>query len=221
LDIVPAFANEAQATLDSLRNMRAQDRRLTIMLTGYIQTGQIVSSLISNFQDFNNSIDHAGALPTFSYLTEGSRAGLENPTLIQAVGQFSAIFDAESNLRKSLEDRRPAIALLEAAIGLIQKVSDCPRVKGTVGKKVTTARLDRLDPGVPVVGYATDQVEHGIPLLDAVDLRTGAPAVVVTGASIKTAEPSAFPRRNLPCPCGSGQKYRHCHGKFDGVAIRK
>lgn len=21
--------------------------------------------------------------------------------------------------------------------------------------------------------------------------------------------------RNAPCPCGSGKKYKHCHGKFD------
>ena len=27
------------------------------------------------------------------------------------------------------------------------------------------------------------------------------------------AQPEAKPSRNSPCPCGSGRKYKHCHGK--------
>ena len=39
--------------------------------------------------------------------------------------------------------------------------------------------------------------------------REAAPAV--SGAS----DPAAWANtpRNAPCPCGSGQKYKHCHGK--------
>jgi preprotein translocase subunit SecA len=36
-------------------------------------------------------------------------------------------------------------------------------------------------------------------------------------ARIDPANPSTWGKvpRNAPCPCGSGKKYKHCHGKFD------
>jgi preprotein translocase subunit SecA len=48
---------------------------------------------------------------------------------------------------------------------------------------------------------------------------TGEAAVVAAGAGVGTAAAAAtaaMPRvgRNDPCPCGSGKKYKHCHGKL-------
>ncbi|KAB2847671.1 MAG: preprotein translocase subunit SecA [Hyphomicrobiaceae bacterium] len=36
-------------------------------------------------------------------------------------------------------------------------------------------------------------------------------------AGVNPADPSTWGKvsRNAPCPCGSGKKYKHCHGKFD------
>ncbi len=34
-------------------------------------------------------------------------------------------------------------------------------------------------------------------------------------AAPKNAEPAQKMSRNSPCPCGSGRKYKHCHGKHD------
>jgi hypothetical protein len=31
---------------------------------------------------------------------------------------------------------------------------------------------------------------------------------------IQTVSPKAPVRRNAPCPCGSGKRYKHCHGAF-------
>ncbi len=43
-------------------------------------------------------------------------------------------------------------------------------------------------------------------------LRTNAPAMAGKGAKpIKSSSPDAI-GRNDPCPCGSGKKYKHCHG---------
>jgi preprotein translocase subunit SecA len=46
-----------------------------------------------------------------------------------------------------------------------------------------------------------------------------APAAVAAGAASATpnpADPSTWGKvqRNAPCPCGSGKKYKHCHGTF-------
>jgi hypothetical protein len=39
--------------------------------------------------------------------------------------------------------------------------------------------------------------------------------VIFAGASMIEAQPGGMPKvgRNKPCPCGSGQKYKKCHGK--------
>ena len=34
-----------------------------------------------------------------------------------------------------------------------------------------------------------------------------------TGAKTATADPYAGVGRNAPCPCGSGKKYKMCHGR--------
>ena len=37
-----------------------------------------------------------------------------------------------------------------------------------------------------------------------------------TAAAIDPADPATWGKvqRNAPCPCGSGKKYKHCHGAF-------
>jgi preprotein translocase subunit SecA len=44
----------------------------------------------------------------------------------------------------------------------------------------------------------------------------GRQAAAAAGAGAGRAAPGVDPRtpRNAPCPCGSGKKYKHCHGKF-------
>ena len=102
--------------------------------------------------------------PAFSYLTEGSRIDVQNPTCVQAIGQFGALTAKdEGEVRALLERRPPPNAVLQKAIWWVQNVSDRPKTKGTVGKRITTARLMRSDPSTPVVGYASDTIETAIP----------------------------------------------------------
>jgi preprotein translocase subunit SecA len=41
------------------------------------------------------------------------------------------------------------------------------------------------------------------------------PARPVVNPGVDPADPSTWHRtaRNAPCPCGSGKKYKHCHGR--------
>lgn len=216
-DIVIAFSDEATAYFrDYLKAVSAADRRLTIMFVGYLETGQIACSLISNFQDWE-VVDHPEAQLAFSYLTEVSRIGVENPTYVQAIGQFGALTEKdEGEVRALLERRPPPNAVLQKAISWVQNVSGRLKAGGTVGKRITTARLIRSEPNEPVVGYASDTVETTMPLLDQVDLRTGAPRAFMVEGVLSTTVPFIYPRqhRNAPCSCGSGKKYRHCHGRI-------
>jgi preprotein translocase subunit SecA len=41
-----------------------------------------------------------------------------------------------------------------------------------------------------------------------------AEAVGAGGAAAAVAAPWAKTPRNALCPCGSGKKYKHCHGRY-------
>jgi len=64
----------------------------------------------------------------------------------------------------------------------------------------------RINPAM----LATFPLVHALSLKD--DLATGLPPVIerVTGTIRKH---GYFPKRNEPCPCGSGKKYKRCHGR--------
>lgn len=217
-EIVEAFAEVAtrhfQSTSD-IRGLPAASRRLTVMFTGYRNDGHVVSALITNFQYLANFTNNSTANGVFTSYTDASVVpAVENPTIIQVVGQSGAFTrEDESQLRLMLEARAPAEAIRQKAIAIVQDVSDRPACSGTVGKRLSTARLNRVDPLAPVVGYSSDVVESGMPLIDQVNLCTGAPKFVIADCQINAPSPVVFPRvhRNAPCPCGSGKKYRHCH----------
>jgi hypothetical protein len=80
-------------------------RILTVMLTGYSFSGQVLSALVSNFQDFTEFIDYPVAQPTFSVHCEVSSApASQNPTMIQAIGAFGAMTKAdEEELRVCID----------------------------------------------------------------------------------------------------------------------
>ena len=220
-DLVRYFADISTrffARSKFLQRLSPNARRLTVMFTGYRADGHILNSLISNFQGFGTYMDNAEAHPAFTFLTFKSTysAAERNPTLIQAIGQFGALMpDDEAQLRVMLERRAPTEALRQKAVSLIQDISDRPRARGTVGKKVTTARLRRSHPFAPVVGFGSNEAERALPLLNQVYLMTGSPGIRIADAQITTQTAAFLPRvhRNAPCPCGSGQRYRLCHGQ--------
>jgi preprotein translocase subunit SecA len=51
----------------------------------------------------------------------------------------------------------------------------------------------------------------GAALRPAAPMRRAAPAGAAASAGPET---WARTPRNAPCPCGSGKKYKHCHGKL-------
>lgn len=192
-----------------------QHRRLTVMLSGYGANDIMYMSLISNFQDFFNKIDHPVAQAKFTVYCESNATPLsENPTLIQRVGAYSAMTaEDEKELRLLLEERRPARAIRDKAVAIVDAIAGRHRAQGTVGRRINVARLDRATPYAPVVGYESDVVEKVLPLLSAVDCRPNGSGLIIREVQLSADGPVVFPNvhRNAPCPCGSGKKFRFCH----------
>jgi preprotein translocase subunit SecA len=94
-------------------------------------------------------------------------------------------------------------------------------------REAVTAQLMRVE----VVQSPPAEEASQLPYMEAhkVDPTTGedemvpalAPALVGNGngaqAERKANDPSTWGRvsRNARCPCGSGKKYKHCHGRMD------
>jgi hypothetical protein len=209
------LATEHFSSNEDILSAPINQRRLTVMLSGYTASGHITNALISNFQDFISFVDHPEAQPKFTVYCESSKSPATlNPTYIQAIGTFGALTLAdEDELRKMLEDRAPHQAITNKAVAIVTSISDRHRSGGAVGKRLNTGRIDYTSPFVPFAGYASDVVEGTLPLLDMVDGRTNGTGLLV-GQPKLTAESSfVFPKvhRNAMCPCGSGKKYRFCH----------
>jgi hypothetical protein len=190
-------------------------RRLTVMLTGYSFSGQVLSALVSNFQDFTEFIDYPVAQPTFTVHCEVSSVPVsKNPTMIQAIGAFGAMTRAdEDELRGLLEARAPNHAVRAKAAAIVADISDRHRSANTVGKRLNTARIDAQQPLMAIAGYESDIVESTIPMLDMVDGRTHGTGLLIGQPMLAAELPVVFPKvhRNAPCPCGSGKKFRFCH----------
>jgi preprotein translocase subunit SecA len=90
------------------------------------------------------------------------------------------------------------------------------RIKQDVVKLVLTVQL-RTEQDVQAV-EETESVSNVRYQHAGYDEALAAPADDGGGVAVATAPP--FTRagekvgRNDPCPCGSGKKYKHCHGKF-------
>ena len=87
----------------------------------------------------------------------------------------------------------------------------------------SVAALCEDDPGPPEVSaYVTDEGEDGPPSMSTERLEDFGQAVWAVydlramartlGPRVAPVRRAAEPGRNDPCPCGSGQKYKKCHG---------
>jgi preprotein translocase subunit SecA len=111
------------------------------------------------------------------------------------------------------EYKAEAFALFEQMVGRL--------------REAVTAQLMRVE---IVQQPPAEQPPEQLPYMEAhhVDPRTGedelapalAPALVGAGNGAQAARNPKDPQswgkvgRNEPCPCGSGKKFKHCHGKF-------
>jgi preprotein translocase subunit SecA len=67
----------------------------------------------------------------------------------------------------------------------------------------------RQDPAMAGTDGFADEAEGDVLVQTPVRSRTSA-------AALNPQDPSTWGKvpRNAPCPCGSGRKYKHCHGQL-------
>jgi preprotein translocase subunit SecA len=83
----------------------------------------------------------------------------------------------------------------------VQDPSDPPTDPGSA----VPAALRGIGAGAPANAAA---LRYSGPAEDGTETRSGAAAAAGSATE---------PARNQPCPCGSGRKYKHCHGTRTGA----
>ncbi len=78
-------------------------------------------------------------------------------------------------------------------------------------QRQTEMRETREDPALAVGGPPAPAYEADGEVLTRAPVRSRAPM-----AARDPQDPSTWGKvpRNAPCPCGSGRKYKHCHGQI-------
>jgi preprotein translocase subunit SecA len=85
-------------------------------------------------------------------------------------------------------------------------------VKNEVTKVLMNVRIQSDEEAAAAAAAMETQAERISNITYSAPTETGEVETVVDESTVKAPMPRVG--RNEPCPCGSGKKYKHCHGKL-------
>jgi hypothetical protein len=209
----------ATRDIAKIRVQKAKDRQLSIALAGYLYSEEPPRgflALLSNFERWGARVN-GDPLPEFELHTVREKRPLDfEPATIGILGAGEAVEHSDvERLSALLEERAPAKRLVAEAVQVIRRAARSPRGKGIVGERCFSIVVPRDPEAEPVAENHFDAPSnriYGFPRAIATPelaLAFGEPSLTSDSANAEW-----VPRvgRNKPCPCGSGKKYKHCHG---------
>lgn len=224
--IIDRLAEKASHTFEvaPLSGIPSQHKRLSIMFSGYLYHHSpplMGYAIVTNYQDFSTGIDSPRAKEQFhvQYWQE-RRPSDGDVTLVQRIGTWQAMTrEDEVRLRTLLKSRRPARALIGKAVDVLHSMAERASANGAIGKQISTIHLPVSRDEPAQSGYYTRNLGYASYMADYVLATSDENRTVVRDMEIRqlrgdTPVPVAVPKvgRNVPCPCGSGRKYKFCHG---------
>lgn len=200
-----------------LRGMSRADKRLSVILAGYDyreDPPRLSYVFVSNFQNMESGDDQpiAGGFTHFSFREK--RPCAVPISAVQRIGMWPALEEEDVRvLRRMLEETHSTRSIIACAAGIIRRAADRAAAHGLVGKQISWAVVPRDPTASPEFGYDSEvtvtRVPVGTAILDGWIIDGG-----FIGPSNGSAKPMSFGRvrKNAPCPCGSGRRFRRCHG---------
>lgn len=206
-----------------LRNVPKAHKRLAFMFSGFVNYDgnfRPGCAIVSNFFNFEENTAEDIARDEFTARYQTARPEVELPTLVQRVGNWHGMrSDDESVLREMLSRGLPASAVVGKAVEIVREIAGRAASQGLIGKQLTAVVVPKsLDRPIES-GYYSDKVRPETFMPSHVYLLPDQ-HLVVDAISIRPVEADTLPlsvpkvRRKMPCPCGSGKKYKHCHGRL-------
>jgi hypothetical protein len=222
------FASLATEHFQSLALERSK-KRLTVVFAGFDYSYQPPLGLVAYVSNFQNDVTAPGVLqpvanetfvPVVIYETRPHQTA-EPFFALRAFGSTQVPKREDSGpLQQMLRENRPSTAVRDAALHVFDRIAAGQGVSGPVGRQCGSIIIP-ADPSLASQsdyhsGLSTWEVE----LPSRVDV-TGSPNDgAVMGIRLRADQPSIAPPlavrkvpRNQPCPCGSGEKYKYCHGR--------
>jgi preprotein translocase subunit SecA len=212
---VPAETVEEQWDLASLEKVLADDWLLSLNLREKVQAStaitdeeileMVVAAANSHFQD---KLDKVGTDNFTSF---------ERMILLQSIDtHWREHLSALDYLRQGIHlrgyaQKQPKQEYKREAFELFGQLLDA--VKNEVTKTLMTVRIDsgeQIEQAAQDIEERAEQISN---VTYSAPDESGEPQTV--SADMAGMQPAFGPvGRNEPCPCGSGKKYKHCHGKL-------
>lgn len=220
---IPVRKRLVNALENEIRQVKgpAATKRLSILVTGYEYSEDQemaggVLTRISNFERGNVVLSEAED----TFHVEDSvarRPPTGDPYLFTVAGTTRGI---EESMRRGFQElligEAPGRAVADKALELGIDAAQSPRSAGVIGQSWSSAVIFS-HPRDPIwIQYHTPKPVKEQWSANLVDATGPHPVIGLSSLMTETVEPFAhsFPRtpRNAPCPCGSGKKYKKCHG---------
>ena len=199
-------------------------KKLSIMFSGYVYgNGKPMqgNAVLSNYVNLNTYHQYDITQDQFrvKYFTEID--AVQNPTFIQRIGNWHGITDNDLYmLRQVLVERKPRSAIVDIGISFMRGLANRDESAKTIGKQLTSIYIPPNLKEPPITQYHSNIVVRESFMPAQVFLlpdRHGVISEVKIEPVEDSTPPLSIPKvsKNTPCPCGSGLRYKKCHGKWN------
>ena len=214
---VPSNTVEEQWDLDGLEKILAQDWQISVPLLQEVQAASAIEDeevlekvIHAANSSFNNKLDQIG---------EENFTHFERMVLLQNIdSHWRDHLSALDYLRQGIHlrgyaQKQPKQEYKREAFELFGQLLDA--VKFDVTKVLMTVKVQSSEEIERVADDMENRAENIANVTYTAPTETGE-VITVHDASTSTTAADNIPRvgRNEPCPCGSGKKYKQCHGKL-------
>jgi ATP-dependent protease HslVU (ClpYQ) peptidase subunit len=207
-----------------IQSVPRENRRLSFLLTGYRDGApppNFIAAVVTNFENFDTEEDELPWDEFQAIYWSAKKDASEDFASIRWAGQWTAMTDADlERAMRVLTERRQPESIVDIGVGIVREMAKRPEVEGTIGSDLHSVILPVHPPEglahAPASGHHPLGASHSYSWVNQVtslpDRQFAVSDLVLKAPS--SSSPLTVQRvgRNKRCPCGSGKKYKHCHG---------
>ncbi len=211
---VPAESVEEQWDLAALERVLSAEWGLEVDLSAWVQSSTAVEDhdvlervIEAADRAFQAKLDLVGSEQFVPFM---------RMVLLQSIDtHWREHLSALDHLRQGIHlrgyaQKQPKQEYKREAFELFSMLLD--QVKNEVTRTLMTVQIQTREQADQAAQQLEDRAEHISNITYTAPTETGEAEVTVDPATVAAAVPQVG--RNEPCPCGSGKKYKHCHGKL-------
>lgn len=198
----------------SIKQLRPSDKSLVVSFVGYNLTDATPKGIAGQIY---NTADQNGPFVVRHFSLKH-----DAPTDWTWVGMFGsgrpAAVQFEARIRERLQAGTPPNGMQAMMEKMVREAASDLSTAETVGKQLDSITL-YSDPTQPIQGGGSTMAnQNHVRMPSAVVIQPDGSGVAITDFTIEDVSdeprPMVVPKahRNAPCPCGSGKRYKECHG---------